>query len=178
MTTATLDRRISGLALANDPKPGMKLVDLGAFGFIRDLAGADEHGYNQLSDVLVTQTVDGVDYNQLYREFQETIRLQNAERTAIMQFLTYQVTNPTESVSQLSGSRFEKATEYGEPRGARLKPTTFWLGFGFEQWDIAARYTYQFLINATAAQVTAIHSSIIEADNQLQYEEEIGRAHV
>lgn len=148
-----------------------RTIDPVRFGIFQDIVGADSQGYNTAADVLVTQTVDGVDYNRIYREFQETIALQNSERTAIVQFLTFQVNQPTENVGQLSGARFEKATEFGEPRGVRQKPTSWWLGYTFEQFDIAVRYTYQYLMNATAQQVEGLHASVIEADNQLMFEE-------
>lgn len=143
-----------------------KTIDLGAFGKI---TGYDS-GYNQASDVLVERTVDGVSYADMYREFQETIALQNSERTAIVDFLTFPTVEAFESVSQLSGTRFERATEYGEPRGARLKPTSFLLGFDFDSYDVGVRYTYQFLSNATAQQAEALHASVLEADNQLMFE--------
>lgn len=171
MSNATTLQRLPGLALANRPKPGMRLVDLGSFGFIRDLVGADDHGYNQGSDVLVVQSLDGVDYNQMWREFQETIAMQNRERQAIVDFLTFTATKPSEQVTQLSGSKFERATEYGEPRGVRQKPTSWWLGYSYEEFDIAIRYTWKYLQNATSAQVESLHASVIEADNQLMFEE-------
>lgn len=158
---------IPGLAVVNkSSRPGAKLVDLQRLGFDLGLAGADTHGYNQQSDVLVTTSVDGVDYNQMWTEFQQTIAMQNAERTKIVQLLTFPVNQPTESVSQLSGAKFERSTEYGEPRGVRQKPTSFWLGFGLDDYDIAVRYTWRYLRDATAAQVEALHGSVLEADNQ------------
>lgn len=148
-----------------------RTIDPVRFGVFQDIIGADSTGINTRADVLVTQTVDGVDYNRIYREFQETIALQNRERSAIVQFLTFQVNSPTENVGQLSGAKFERATEFGEPRGVRQKPTSWWLGYTFEQYDIAVRYTYQYLINATAQQVEGLHASVLEADNQLMFEE-------
>lgn len=159
-------KTISQLARAQKALPGYKLLDLESFGFVTDLHGADSHGYNQQSDVLVTQTVDGVDYNQMWAEFQATIALQNAERTAIVQFLTFPVSSPTDQVTQLSGAKFERQTEYGEPRGIRQQPSAFWLGYDLVDYDIAVRYTWKYLANATAAQVEALHGSVLEADNQ------------
>lgn len=163
-------RSIPALALANKPSPGRKLVDLSRLGFNIGLAGADSHGYNQQSDVLVTQTLDGVDYNQMWTEFQQTIAMQNAERTKLIQLFTFPVSNPTESVSQLSGAKFERQTEYGEPRGVRQQPTSYWLGFSLEDYDIAVRYTFKYLANASASQVEALHGSVLEADNQNMFE--------
>lgn len=159
-------KTISPLARAQRPISGHQLLNLESFGFMTDLVGADSHGYNQQSDVLVAQSLDGVDYNKMWTEFQQSLAIQNAERTAIVQFLTFPVSSPTDQVSQLSGAKFERQTEYGEPRGVRQQPTTFWLGYDLVDYDIAIRYTWKYLANATSAQVEALHSSVIEADNQ------------
>lgn len=164
-------KTISQIARAQRPAiSGYKMLDLESFGFVTDLVGADSHGYNQQSDVLVATSVDGIDYNQMWAEFQASIALQNAERTAIVQFLTFPVNSPTDQVTQLSGAKFERQTEYGEPRGIRQQPTAFWLGYDLVDYDIAVRYTWKYLANATAAQVEALHGSVIEADNQNLFE--------
>jgi hypothetical protein len=155
---------LPSLTQAVVPKRGMRFPSF----FRPGLAGAED-GFNQASDVLVTHSSDGVDYNQMYAEFQETIRLQNAERQAIIDFLTFSVTNPMESVAQLSTANFERSTEYGEPRGIRQKPTSFWLGYDFGWYDLAARFTWQFLLDATAAQVEGIHGAALDADNRLVF---------
>lgn len=167
MNTLIAPRRgsISPLALARSARPGAKLVDLRKQGFALGLSGADSHGYNQNSDVLVTNSVDGVNYTQMYQDFQASLAIQNAERTAIVQFLTFPVSQPFEQVTQLSGAKFERQTEYGEPRGIRQQPTAFWLGYTLDDFDIGIRYTWKFLRNATSQQVDALHASVIEADN-------------
>lgn len=147
---------------------GLKVVDYGAFGQAT-LHGHDEHGYNDRRDVLVTQSIDGVDYNQMWAEFQETVRLQNAERQAIIDFLTFSVTQPYENVSQLSSSNFERSTEYGEPRGQRQKPTTWWLGYDFDWYDLASRFTWMYLSEATSSQVEALNAAALDADNRLVF---------
>lgn len=150
-------------------RSGLALVDYGAFGKAR-LQGADSaHGYNDRRDVLVTTTIDGIDYNQVWAEFQETVRLQNAERQAIIDFLTFPVTAPYENVSQLSSSNFERATEYGEPRGQRQKPTAWWLGYDFGWYDLASRFTWLYLSEANAAQVEALNAAALDADNRLVF---------
>lgn len=127
-------------------------------------------GFHDTRDVLVTASSDGVDYNDMWREFQATIALQNGERQAIIDFLTFDVTENIETVAQLSSAKFERASEYGEPRGIRQKPTSFSIGYDFGWYDLGARYTWQFLADADAAQVTAIHSAALDADNRLVFE--------
>jgi hypothetical protein len=126
-------------------------------------------GTNQASD-LVTKTVDGFDLNVLWNEFQDTIAIQNAQRTKIVQLLSFPVTALIERVAQVSSARFEVASEYGEPRGIRPQTGYFNLGYDFEWYDIAARFTWKFLAEAPAAQVQAINAMVLEADNVLIYE--------
>lgn len=135
------------------------------------LHGRDgQAGFHDTRDVLVTSTTDGVDYNDMWREFQATVALQNSERQAIIDFLTFDVTENIETVAQLSSAKFERASEYGEPRGIRQRPTSFSIGYDFGWYDLGARYTWQFLADADAAQVTAIHSAALDADNRLMFE--------
>lgn len=127
-------------------------------------------GFHDTRDVLVTATTDGVDYNTMWSEFQASVLLQNGERQAIIDFLTFDVTENIETVAQLSSAKFERASEYGEPRGIRQKPSSFSIGYDFGWYDLAARYTWQFLADATASQVEAIHSAALDADNRLMFE--------
>ncbi len=126
-------------------------------------------GFNQASD-LVTRTADGFDLNTLWNEFQDTIAIQNAERTKIVQLLSFPVTSLIERVAQVSSARFEVASEYGEPRGIRPQTGYFNLGYDFEWYDLAARFTWKFLAEAPASQVQAINAMVLEADNVLIYE--------
>lgn len=155
-------------ALATEPKRGMQLFDLRRAGFYPSIAGgsqmADEHGYNAAAD-LVTQTSDGVDLNDLWDEYQQTVALQNAERQLLIDFLTFPVTNAMERVAQVSGAKFEKASEYGEPVGVRPATAYFTLGYDLEWYDLAARYTWKFLADAPRNQVDAINQMALEADN-------------
>jgi hypothetical protein len=127
-------------------------------------------GINDSRDVLVTQTTDGVDYNSLWAEFQQVVALRNADRNRVIDLLTFQVTTPQESVTQLSSADFEESTEYGEPRGMRQQPTAWNMGYGFQWYDVAQRFTWQFLAEANAAQVTAMQSAVLDGHNRKTYE--------
>jgi len=161
-------RSIPAFAAAFSPKPNHRLVNLESFGIYREFGGHDG-GYNASDDVLVYQTVDGVDYNTMFTEYQESIALQNRERQAIVDFLTFSVTAASESVAQLSSNNFERATQFGEPRGIRQKPTSWWLGYDFDWYDLAIRYTWMFLADATQPQVDSLHASALDADNRLVF---------
>lgn len=127
-------------------------------------------GFNAAAD-LVTQTVDGRNLNDLWNEFQTTISMQNEQRDKIVQLLTFPVTANTESVPQVSSARFERASEYGEPKGMRPKVASFQLGYDFNWYDLAARYTWMFLAEAPASQIEANNALALEADNVLIFEE-------
>ncbi len=133
------------------------------------LRGADRaQGYNAAGDI-INQTADGFDLNTLWTEFQAAIALLNAERQAIVDLLTFPVTQLIERVPQISSAQFEEASEYGEPRGIRPTGAYFNLGYDFRWYDLAARFTWKFLADAPAAQVEAINAMALEADNQLVF---------
>lgn len=135
-----------------------------------DLHGAeDKRGFNDRRDVLVNQTKDGVDLNVLWNEFQQTTALASAARQTIVDFLTFSVTSPSEFVGQLSSGEFERASEYGEPKGVRQGQAGFYLGYDFGWYDMAQRFTWQFLADATAAQVQSLNAVALDADNRLVF---------
>lgn len=182
MTTSTLSKRelrggfaidsvLHADAMAFCAATGYKMVDLRALGILPGVQGgsiAPVGGYNAAAD-LVTQTVDGFDLNQLWNEFQAATAEQNRLRQTIVDFLTFSVSAPMERVPQISSANFEKASEYGEPRGVRPASGSFKLGYDFEWYDLAARFTWKFLAEAPASQVEAINAMAIEADNRLVF---------
>lgn len=151
------------------PKRGMVFPDLRSLGVVRGQGGG-ERGYNAVGDV-VTRTTDGRDLNALWNEFQATLALQNAQRQSIMDFLTFGVTNIIEDVLQAgTGANFEVASEYGEPVGVRTKLSYFSMSYDFTWYDIAARFTWMFLAEASASQVEAVHATVLEADNRNMFD--------
>jgi hypothetical protein len=122
-------------------------------------------GYNEVADV-ITQTADGADLNAMWREFQASTALLNRQRDPYVDLLTFPVGAPTERVLVPVSEDFEEATEFGEPRGIRLGQP-FIAGYDFKWYDLAIRYTWLFLAEADAAQVRALNSEALEADNRL-----------
>lgn len=152
---------------------GAQGVNMRSLGILPQIAGGSQplpnlQGYNAAADI-VTRTADGFDLNSVWAEFQTTMALQNAERQKMVSLLTFPVTSPTERVPQISGADFEKASEYGEPRGVRPQGAYWRLGYDFTWYDIAARFTWKFLADAPVAQVNAINAMVIEADNRLVF---------
>lgn len=156
--------------ITESPLIALPLAALGPIKGLPLLSGAETHGgYNAAAD-LVTQTVDGFDINELWADFAKTVAIANEARTKIIQLLTFPVTKNIERVAQVSSARFEVASEYGEPRGIRPGTSYFNLGYDFEWYDLAARYTWKFLAEAPASQVEANNQMALEADNALIFE--------
>lgn len=150
--------------LAQTPKRGMDLVDLRELGIIpAGIGGAPRKGTHVSGDV-VTTTADGVDLNVVWTTFMELLNAANASRQAIINFLTFGVSQPVEQVAQPGeGVDFEEASEFGEPVGSRIAPTYFNMGYGFKWYDLAARYTWQYLADATEAMVNSVANAAVEA---------------
>jgi hypothetical protein len=137
---------------------------LAGLGILPGLSGA-ERGTNTQGDI-VTQTIDGVDLNDLWDEFIASVDLQNSERQRIIDLLTFPVTQLIENVAQFSTEDFEEATEFGVPKGVRTSQSVFQMAYTFKWYDIAARFTWKFLADADEAQVRAINSTVLDADNR------------
>lgn len=146
------------------PKRGLELVNLHDLGIIPGIAGgAPIHGTHVVSDVL-TQLADGTPLNDVWTRFMELLNAVNASRQAIVGFLTYDVTNPTDVVAQVGdGVDFEDATEFGQPVGSRVLPNYFQLGYSFKWYDLAGRYTWQYLSEADQAMVDSVANAAVEA---------------
>lgn len=160
--------RVHGAPFAMGPVvPGHERIDARSLGLILPVAGG-ARGYNTEGDV-ITQTTDGRDLNDIWAEYQRSVALQNAERQALVDFLTFPVTNIIEDVPQISGDDFEEASEFGVPKGIRAQVAYFSLAYDFKWYDIATRYTWKFLAEATAQQVDSVHASVLDADNRLVF---------
>lgn len=139
-------------------------------GIVAPIAGG-ARGFNQQGDV-ITQTVDGIPTNDLWAEFQRAMALRNANRQPLVSFLTYNVANPVERIAQAIGSGdFEKASEFGVPVSVRPKATSFTMGFDFEWYDTATRFTWKFLAEAPASEIEAINAAVLEMDSRLVFGE-------
>ena len=125
-------------------------------------------GISTQGDVLVNQTADGVDLNTIWAEIADALALYNTERSAVTRLLSYPTTVPADAVPQSVGTdSFEEATEFGVPRAIRPPSDVLKLGYTWKDWDISLRATWKFLRDATAEQVTAQVTRVLEADNKL-----------
>jgi hypothetical protein len=67
----------------------------------------------------------------------------------------------------LNESSFEEASEFGEPESARPPSEHVLLGYGFKDFDRAARFTWKALRDMDARQVRAVHDGAMNSDNRL-----------
>jgi len=126
-------------------------------------------GFNVHADLL-TQTKDGRDLNQLWADYQAVLADYNAQRQTLVDFLSYPVGDAVVSVPVIgTGGAFERATEFGVPKGIRPGVSYVDMAVPFDWYDLAARMTWQFLADATQQQVDAIQNAAIEADSQLVF---------
>jgi hypothetical protein len=127
-------------------------------------------GYNASADS-VTRAADGRDLNAIWDEFQATVAIQNSQRQPLIDLLTFPVSSVIEDVPQFGTEDFEEASEYGVPVGIRPSSTVLSLGYTFKWYDIANRFTWQFLADASASRVEAVHQQVLDADNRLLFKE-------
>lgn len=140
-------------------------IRLQAGGAAPNRAGASLGGYQTQGDV-VQKLPDGTDLNDLWAEFQATLNVFNEHRQTLIDFLTFPVTNNIETVPQGTTVDFEQASEFGIPKGVGTKISYFQMGYDFAWYDIATRYTWEFLLEADARQVEMIHQQVLEGDNR------------
>lgn len=160
---------LPGLASSAVAMPGHDLVDLKSLGIITGIAGG-ARGINAGGD-LPTETSDGVPFNDLWNAYQEMLSEFNAARDPLLNFLTWRTTKAREDIIGAGAQiDFEEATEYGEPVGIRPEaPPTTSMGYTFKWYDVAARMTWQYLVDADAQQVDTIANLAAEGSNRLLF---------
>lgn len=127
-----------------------------------------QYGINVVGDVLVNQTADGVDLNAVWTEFRDLLGLWNRERTSLTDLMVFRTTATGEAVPQnVAVASFERATELGVPKGANLPGDALLLGYRFDDYDLAGRFSWRFLRDADRRQVDAVMNGILAADNKL-----------
>lgn len=125
-------------------------------------------GINATGDILV-RTRDGQDLNLIWNQYQELLDAWNATRQPLMDLLTFGVTDIIDDIAQGIEEDFEESTEFGQPRAVRPVTTIQQRAYDFKWYDVAARFTFRFLADATARQVDMVQAQILEADNRLQF---------
>jgi hypothetical protein len=152
--------------LASGDVKGLLSLNRSIYGDMQMMA----RGYNAKADVL-TMSADGRDLNDIWNEFQSTVAIQNEQRQRIIDLLTFPVSSVIEDVPQFGTEDFEEASEYGVPKGIRPSASVLSLGYTFKWYDIANRFTWQFLADATAQRIEAVHQQVLDADNRNLFKE-------
>lgn len=170
LKTRKPDLVLPGLAYSSTAKRGMVLADLKSLGIIPGIAGG-ARGINSAGDI-VTETADGVPVNDLWNAYQEMLAEFNRRRDPLLNFLSWRTTRAREDiVSGGAQGDFEESSEYGEPVGIRPEiPGTTSMGYTFKWYDLAARFTWQYLADADSQQVDAIANMAAEASNRLVFQ--------
>lgn len=133
-------------------------------------------GYNVAADIL-TKTRDGQDLNAIWAAYTAALDAFNATRQPLIDLLSFTTDTIIEDLVQPGQERFERASEFGIPKSIRPAPAPTARAYPFEWWDTRNAYTFQFLAGgpsnsagATQAQLDAVLSQVMEADNQLQFD--------
>lgn len=123
-------------------------------------------GTNTLGDVLQS-TIDGVDLNVVFADMARTLDIVNTARDDLRSMLSFSTTAAGDEIAQTADlDNFEDSSEFGQPVGIRGPGDVLALGFNLKFRDKAARYTRAYLIDATRAQIDAVHDRVLEADNR------------
>lgn len=133
---------------------------------VGDVQGA-EVGFNERADVVMA--LDGTDLNDFWAEVNDTIRIRNADRSRLIDALTFRVTGPIDQVTLPGEVDFEEASEYGQPVGIRSGATRLFRGYDFKFYDLAVRYTWMYIAEADSRQLTQLHNLALEADTKLLF---------
>lgn len=139
--------------------------------YLKPIFGSERpvrRGISSQGDVLVNQTVDGIDLSEIWDEWADVLELWNSERTTIASLLSYYTTRKGEAVPQTLGHmKFEQASEFGVPQSGRADATPLRLGYTFEDFDLRLATTWRYLRDADSRQLAANFTEAIEADNRL-----------
>lgn len=133
---------------------------------VGDVSGA-EVGFNERADVVMA--LDGTDLNDFWAEVNDTIRIRNADRSRLIDALTFRVSGPIDQVTLPGEVDFEEASEYGQPVGIRSGATRLFRGYDFKFYDLAVRYTWMYIAEADARQLQQLHNLALEADTKLLF---------
>lgn len=126
-----------------------------------------QYGTNERADIL-TQAGDGSDLGEIWNEIAATLAMWNRQRDGLMAKLTYNVGEPIEHVGIPAQQDFEEASEYGQPRGGGGY-TYVNRGYDFKFYDLAQRFTWMFIAEASGDQLRNLANQALEADERLRF---------
>lgn len=131
--------------------------------------GAESGGIGTEGDALprISHLADGAPLDVIWREIQATITAWNEHRSALTALLAYQTTVSADAIPQSNSEQFfELASEMGEPESLRGPSSHLLLGYTFNDYDAASRWTWKALRSMTTEQVRASFNQALEMDNR------------
>ena len=90
---------------------------------------------------ILTNTPDGVEINELWREFVRANTVYNEHKQGFVGILSYAVLSDIELVPQIGDFSFEVATEQGIPRGQNTNISYYQLAYAYQDYDLRLGYT-------------------------------------
>lgn len=131
---------------------------------------SQERGFNERADALI-EAADGTDLNDFWDEANAAVNMRNAQRSRLVDSLTYRVTDMAERVSVPTGGEdFEVATEFGLPKSIKAGVgNTFWRGYDFAFYDLAVRFTWMYIAEANLKDLQGQINAALESDNRLVF---------
>lgn len=135
-------------------------------------AQAMARGYASFGDVM-QRTADGRPFNELYAEFLALAQIANEQQQRFVDVFTFPTSTPVVSVLQTLGGdfTFAEASEYGIPTAQRIDHASLNMGATFKWYDARWGATWQYLADATSAELEAAVNAIVAADADLVYNE-------
>ncbi|MCX6955338.1 MAG: hypothetical protein NTV51_24555, partial [Verrucomicrobia bacterium] len=131
------------------------------------ISGSEGRGYSTEGD-LVRTTLDNVDLGDMFREFLDTLEIQNQQRSTLTNHLCFRTDRSADAVAQTVGDDdYELASEFGLPQSIPSSPEVLTVGYPFLDYDRRTSFTWKFLRDATRAEVEAVHARVLAADNKL-----------
>jgi len=123
-------------------------------------------GVHTAGDVLVDRTADGVPLDTLWDTLREVLAAWREKQDAMTSLLAFETTDIAEAIPQTLGKfAFEEASEFGAPKAGQAGDSLL-LGYDFRDYDLATRYTWKYLRDATARQVEHDMNAALEADQR------------
>lgn len=132
------------------------------------------NGIHATGDIL-TRTRDGQDLNAIWNQYQELLRNWNSTRQPLIDLLSFNTDQIIDDVAQGVEEDFEEATEFGQAKSIRPNVTIQQRAYDFKWYDVATRFTFQFLADSTAQQVDVAAAQVLEADNRLLFKKVMRR---
>jgi hypothetical protein len=118
-------------------------------------------------------TVDEVDPNELWNDFQDALEDYNATSHGLVDLLTFRTTDKTFTVLQ-GAVEFEEYADYTLPDSHDISYLE--LSIGIKDFDHRYSYTWARILEATGAELDSRHSLALQADTRLMLKQVIRAA--